>query len=105
MGLSKEDLEDHTSIIKHLREFCNAEKNRHVWRQQFVMKKQRENETTDNWQCKLRDLARKCKFHADCCTKCKQTRILGQIVFGVYDDLFYFILFNFYSALYNYMIK
>jgi hypothetical protein len=48
MGLSEDDLEDHKIIIKHLRERCNAGRNRHVWRQQFAMKKQRSNETADN---------------------------------------------------------
>ena len=86
MGLSDSELEDHEVIIEQLRDRCNAGRNRHVWRQQFAMKKQRANEAADNWLCELRELASKCEFFKDCCNKCQPTRILGQIVFGVYDD-------------------
>jgi hypothetical protein len=86
MGLDEDDLEDHEVIIQQLRDRCNAGRNRHVWRQQFAMKKQRANESADNWLCELRELASKCEFLKDCCSKCQPTRILGQIVFGVYDD-------------------
>ncbi|EFX84581.1 hypothetical protein DAPPUDRAFT_238988 [Daphnia pulex] len=86
MGLDDDELEDHEVIIQQLRDRCNAGRNRHVWRQQFAMKKQRANESADNWLCELRELASKCEFLKDCCSKCQPTRILGQIVFGVYDD-------------------
>jgi hypothetical protein len=49
------------------------------------MEKQRANESADNWLCELRELASKCGFSEDCCSKCLPTRILGQIVYGVYD--------------------
>jgi hypothetical protein len=39
-----------------------------------------------NWLCDLRDLVRKCEFETDCCADCQPTRILGQVVYGVYDD-------------------
>jgi hypothetical protein len=51
MGLSDSQLEDHEVIIEQLRDRCNAGRNRHVWRQQFAMKKQRANEAADNWLC------------------------------------------------------
>jgi hypothetical protein len=77
---------DHEVVIQKLRERCNAGRNRHVWRQQFALCKQRANEAADNWLCDLRDLARKCEFATDCCANCQPTRILGQVVYGVYDD-------------------
>ncbi len=46
----------------------------------------RTNEAADNWLCDLRDLARKWEFATDCCANCQPTRILGQVVYGVYDD-------------------
>jgi hypothetical protein len=50
------------------------------------MKKQSANESSDNWLCELRELASKCGLSEDCCSNCQPTRILGQIVYGVYDD-------------------
>ena len=86
MGLTDAQLGDHETVIQKLRERCNAGRNRHVWRQQFALSKQRANEAADNWLCDLRELARKCEFAVDCCANCQPTRILGQLVYGVYDD-------------------
>jgi hypothetical protein len=86
MGLDDDELEDHEVIIQQLRDRCNAGRNHHVWRQQFGMKKQRANESADNWLCELRELASKCEFLKDCFSKCQSTRILCQIVFCVSDD-------------------
>ncbi|KAI9550722.1 hypothetical protein GHT06_006517 [Daphnia sinensis] len=77
---------NHETVIQKLRERCNAGLNRHVWRQHFALSKQRANEAADNWLCGLRDLARMCELATDCCANCQPTRILGQIVYGVYDD-------------------
>ena len=88
MGLNIAEMKDHEKIIKKMLGRCNAGRNRAVWpvwRQQFAARK-RENETAGNWICELRDLARNCEFAADCWTNCDPTRILAQIVFGVYDD-------------------
>ncbi len=71
MGLSDSELEDHEVIIEQLRDRCNAGRNCHVWRQQFAKKKQRANESADNWLCELRELASKCDFSKDCCIKCQ----------------------------------
>ncbi|KZR96021.1 Uncharacterized protein APZ42_009877, partial [Daphnia magna] len=86
MGLTDAQMGDHEVVIQKLRERCNAGRNRNVWRQQFALSKQRANEAADNWLCDLRDLARKCEFATDCCANCQPTRILGQVVYGVYDD-------------------
>ncbi len=86
MGLTEAQLDDHEVIIEKLRQRCNAERNRHVWRQQFASKKQGDGQAADDWLCELRDLSRKCEFAKDCCADCYKTRILGQIVFGVHDD-------------------
>ena len=86
MGLFENDLTDPEVIIQQLRDKCNLGPNRHVWRQKFARKKKRAKEVADNWFCKLRELASKFEFHKDCCGKCQPTRILGQIVFGVYND-------------------
>ena len=86
MGLSATDLEDADVIIKKLQERCNAGRNCHVWRQQFASRVQREAESIDSWLSDLRDLSRKCEFEKDCCAACQNTRLLGQMVFGVLDD-------------------
>ena len=86
MGLTDAQLGNHETMIQKLRDRCNAGRNRHVWRQQFALSKQRANEAADNWLCDLRELARKCEFAVDCCANCQPTRILGQLVYGVYDD-------------------
>ena len=86
MGLTDAQLDDHEFIIKKLKEQCNAGRNRHVWRQQLVLKKQIEGQSVDDWLCELRDIARKCEFAGDCCGECEPTRILGQIVHGVFND-------------------
>ena len=86
MGLSATDLVDADVIIKKLQEWCNAGQNCHVWRQQFASRVQRDSESVENWLGDLRDIARKCEFEKDCCAACQNTRLLGQIVFGVSDD-------------------
>lgn len=48
------------------------------------MGKQRLNETDDKLLCDLDDLTRKCEFATDCCANCQLTRILGQVVYGLY---------------------
>ena len=65
MGLTDAQLDDHEFIIKKLKEQCNAGRNRHVWRQQLVLKKQIEGQSVDDWLCELRDIARKCEFAGD----------------------------------------
>ena len=86
MGLTEDELRDDDAVIKKLKERCNAGRNSHVWRQKFAQCKQRENQAVDDWLCDLRDLARKCNFTEDCCNNCETTRILGQIIAGVYAD-------------------
>ncbi|KAI9550284.1 hypothetical protein GHT06_004923 [Daphnia sinensis] len=86
MGLTDAEMGNHETVIQKLRESCNAGRNRYVWRQHFALSKQRANEAADNWLCDLRDLARMSEFTTDCCANCQPTRILGQIVYGVYDD-------------------
>jgi hypothetical protein len=86
MGLTDAQLDNYKTVIEKLRDRCNAERNRHVWRQLFALSKQRANEVADNGLCDLRELAHKCEFTFDCCADCQPTRILGQLVYGVYDD-------------------
>jgi hypothetical protein len=54
MGLTTAELEDHETVIKKMKERCNAGRNKHVWRQQFAGRKQRPGEAADNWLCDLR---------------------------------------------------
>ncbi len=86
MGLTAQELANHTAIIAALRDRCNSGRNKHVWRHQFSARKQLQGEMVDNWLCELRDLAQKCEFTGDCCARCEPTRILGQIIYGVHDD-------------------
>jgi hypothetical protein len=86
MGLAAAELKDADIIIGKLQERCNAGRNCHVWRQKFSSRAQRDTESADSWLSDLRDLARKCEFEKDCCAACQNTRILGQVVFGVFDD-------------------
>ena len=85
-GMSADNLNNPEEIIKKLRERCNSGRNRHVWRQQFASRQQREGETIDDWLCDLRSLSSKCEFQEDCCAACEPTRILGQIVYGVRNE-------------------
>lgn len=80
MGLSNVEMDEPDIIINKHRERCNAGRNCHVWRQQFAQHLQREKESADSWVSDLRDLAQKCEFNADCCNKCQDTRLLGQII-------------------------
>jgi len=86
MGLTADELDDDEAIIKKLKERCNSGRNKHVWRQRFATSKQRSDQSIEDWLCELRDLARKSDFESDCCNKCEETRILGQIVTGVFSD-------------------
>lgn len=86
MTFTDAQLDDHTVVITHLRARCNAGRNRHIWRQQFSSKRQGVQQAADDWLCELRDLTRKCEFATDCCANCEPTRILGQVVSGVYSD-------------------
>lgn len=84
MGLTDAELIDDEAIIKKLREKCNSGRNKHVWRQRFATCKQRANQSIEDWLCELRDLARKSDFASDCCNGCEPTRILGQLITGVF---------------------
>ncbi|KZS16536.1 Uncharacterized protein APZ42_017711 [Daphnia magna] len=86
MGLSAADLEDADVIITKLQERCNAGRNCHDWLQQFASRVQRDSESVDNWLSDLRASTRKCEFEMDFCGACQNTRLLGQIIFGVFDD-------------------
>ena len=86
MGYSEDDLSNHETIITRLKERCNAGRNCNVWRHKFATSKQRNNQAIDDWLCELHDLARKCDFTKDCCNKCENTRILGQLIFGIQSD-------------------
>ncbi|EFX65726.1 hypothetical protein DAPPUDRAFT_264306 [Daphnia pulex] len=86
MGLTATELKDADVIIGKLRERWNAGRNCHMWRQKFSSCVQRDSESSDSWLSDLRDLARKNEFEKDCCAACQNTRILGQVVFGVFDD-------------------
>ena len=68
-GLTEAQLDNPDAIISHLSTRANAGRNRYVWRQKLGNRVQRPNEATNDWLCGLRDIARKCEFHADCCTK------------------------------------
>ena len=69
-----------------MKERCNAGRNCNVWRHKFATSKQRNNQAIDDWLCELHDLARKCDFTKDCCNKCENTRVLGQLIFGIQSD-------------------
>lgn len=86
MGLTANELASAPAIIAKLKDRCNAGRNHHVWRQQFATSKQRPDQAVDDWLCEIRELATKCCFATDCCANCEETRILGQIVFGVQND-------------------
>ena len=76
---------DHTQILAHLQQRCNAGKNRFTWRLQFRRCVQRPNLSADNWLCELRDLSRKCEWQVDCCANSEQGQLLGQIMYGAAD--------------------
>ena len=48
MGLSPAEMNDHTEIIKYLKERCNAGRNRHLWRQIFTGKRQLKGQVADD---------------------------------------------------------
>ena len=85
-GLTATQRDDPEAVINVLRNRCNQGRNRHVWRQQFALRKQRANEPIDEWLCDLRSLASKSKFANNCCAQCEITRILGQVAYGVHSN-------------------
>ena len=87
MGLTEDELKDDKEIVAKLKERCNSGRNKHVWRQKFATSKQRSNQSIEDWLCELRDLATKSDFSSDCCHRCEETRILGQLVTGVFSDV------------------
>ena len=84
-GLTEAQLDDLDAKTEYLRARANAGRNCHVWRQRFGNRVQRPNEVLDDWLCDLRDIARKCKFFADCCAKCETANILA-LILGVNKD-------------------
>ena len=85
-GLTDDQLNNHTQIIKQLSDRYNAGRNCHVRRHLFTAKKQVANQSFGDWLCELRDLARKCEFGSNCCISCEPMRIFGQAINGVYND-------------------
>lgn len=85
-GLTATELHDPDKIIEIIENRCNAGRNPLVWRQQFANRRQRPNETVNDWLCDLRTLARKCNFKSDCCGACEPTRILDQLIAGVNNE-------------------
>ena len=49
----------------------------------FASKKQAADQPADDWPSEVRDLARKCEFAT---ANCEPTRILGQVISGVFSD-------------------
>ena len=98
-GLTEAQLDDPDAITEYLRARANAGRNCHVWRQRFGNRVQRPNEVLDDWLCDLRNVARKCEFFADCCTKCETANILAQVIRGVNKDAQQCILFELGDAL------
>ena len=51
MGWTDAQLDNYKTVIEKLRDRCNAGRNRHVWRQQFALRKQQANEAAENGLC------------------------------------------------------
>ena len=79
-------MKDSSIFFKYLKDLFNAGKNKHVWRTEFDSCNRRQNQSIDNWLCKLRDLSQKCEFEIGCCPLCETERQLGRIVNGVTDN-------------------
>ena len=86
MGLTDDEMKNHETIIKKLKERFMAGRNQHVWRHEFNQKKQLLVQGFDDFLCKLRDLAGKCAFDEGCCANCINARLIDRIVVGVESD-------------------
>ena len=86
MGLTEDELKNHETILKKLKERCKSGRNQHVWRHEFNNKRQLPNQSFDDYLCELRDIAAKCAYKDDCCDRCLPARLLDRIVAGVEND-------------------
>ena len=81
--LGLEDEKDPDKIIEALANSLTIGKNHHRYRYDFNYRKQLQNESVDSWLVSLKNLAKFAKYDSDCCSKCLESRMLDQLVFGV----------------------
>ena len=83
LGLSGADERNPSRIIEGLAGLLSEGKNHHLFRYEFGSRVQQPYESLDSWMASLKSLIKFTKFDCDCCTKCPDSRLLQQLVFGV----------------------
>jgi hypothetical protein len=58
-------------------------KNHHIYRYDFNSRVQQPGESFDSWMKSLMSLIKLARFENDCCIKCRDSRLLQQVIFGV----------------------
>lgn len=83
LGLSEVDEKNPEKIIQSLSGLTSMTTNRNVHRHKFQERVQKPGEKFDAWLAALKDLMKRAEFDQDCCGKCKNARLLQQIISGV----------------------
>ena len=68
MGLTEDELKNHETILKKLKERCKSGRNQHVWRHEFNNKRQLPNQSFDDYYF--------VRTSRHCCKMCIQGRLL-----------------------------
>ena len=83
LGLDSQQEKDPELIIERLSCLVSSGNNHNIHRQEFQMRIQNPDETFDNWMAALKELADQAHFDLDCCGKCKDARLLQQVIYGL----------------------
>ena len=83
LGLDSVQEKNPELIIERLSGLISTESNHNIHRQEFQMRVQNPGETFDSWLSALKELADQAHFDLDCCGKCKDARLLQQVISGL----------------------
>ena len=83
LGLDSQQEKDPELIIERLSSLVSSGNNHNIHRQEFQMRIQNPDETFDSWMAALKELADQAHFDLDCCGKCKDARLLQQVIYGL----------------------
>ena len=83
LGLDSQQEKEPELIIERLSGLVSSGNNHNIHRQEFQMRIQNPDETFDSWMAALKELADQAHFDLDCCGKCKDARLLQQVIYGL----------------------
>ena len=84
--LGLDDERNPEKIISGLAGLMTVVKNHHEYRHEFSARIQNPGESFESWFASLKSLTRFTKFESDCCSKCLDSRLLQQIIFGLHKQ-------------------